>query len=78
VIEKKRVRKGGNEMSGKPRKVRDDEPYDSAEEMPRAPATERLTPASDARRRLEDYWAQKALNEELKKIDDWDDENPAS
>jgi len=32
-----------------------------------------LSNASDARRRLEDYWAQKALDEELKNIDDWDE-----
>lgn len=64
-------------MSGKPRKQRDDEPFIDADEMPRAPAADGLARASDARRRLEDYWAQKALDEELKKIDDWDDDSPA-
>jgi len=37
------------------------------------PESTDLTNANDARRRLEDYWAQKALEEELKNIDDWDD-----
>lgn len=32
-----------------------------------------LTSARDARKRLEDYWEKKALEDELRDIDHWDD-----
>lgn len=38
----------------------------------------KLANANDARKRLEDYWEQKALEEELKRIDDWDDADSPS
>ena len=31
--------------------------------------------ASDARRKLEEYWARKELNAQLRELDDWDDDS---
>jgi len=48
--------------------------YDDAEldaDQPRPAAS--IQNAADARRRLEEYWAQKELEARLREIDDWDD-----
>ena len=66
-------------MSGKSQDLFDDIEDDGFATDPEAKQAEaalesgKLAHANDARKRLEDYWEQKALEEELKRIDDWDD-----
>lgn len=66
-------------MSGKPQRLIDIDETDDAfmvdhEEPGAEPkTTNKLTNANDARRRLEAYWEQKALEDELKHIDEWDE-----
>jgi hypothetical protein len=50
-----------------------DDHDDTGDELP----AESIQTSKDARRKLEDYWAQKALEEQLRALDDWDDD-PAS
>jgi len=63
-------------MSGQNRTTTSPEPDtrndhdDVGSEMP----AKSIQKSTDARRRLEDYWAQKALDAQLRALDDWDDE----
>ena len=47
-----------------------EEDHDDLDDVMRA---ESIQSSADARRQLEDYWAQKALEAQLKALDDWDD-----
>ena len=74
----------GNDMSAKSQRLSDSIESDEFLTDPEEPQTEvqpedvqlpaNLTNANVARRRLEEYWEQKALQEELKHID-WEDED---
>jgi hypothetical protein len=48
-----------------------DQPEDQRVTGGRKPGA--LTSARDARKRLEEYWDKKALDDELRDIDDWDE-----
>lgn len=65
-------------MAGNPEELFDsydesDDLDDHSEIEPSAPATS-IQHAAQARRKLEQYWADKRLAEQLKSLNDWDEE----